>query len=87
MFDTDGTGTISFPEFHQIIMHLLNIPEGKKDNGVNLRASFPKKRIEYFWKLVDDDDSGEIEYNREVLLIIGLRKLRQELILATKYVK
>ena len=47
-YDTDKSGTISFPEFQQLL----------PDLGINL--SMPKQ-IEYF-RLCDKDGSGHIDY-------------------------
>merc|ERR1719240_2120055 len=54
-FDLDGSGCIEQNEFHEMLAVLLNIGETNKND-------LSKDRVYRFWKEIDKDQSGEVDF-------------------------
>jgi len=53
-YDTDKSGEIEEPEFGTMMCEILGIPEGA--------AVLPKDRLQRFWKELDMNDSGSVDF-------------------------
>lgn len=52
-FDTDRTGSICYEEFRDLMFKLMEARDP---------SDIPPKRIEFFWQMVDEDQSGSVEF-------------------------
>merc|ERR1719379_2123429 len=55
LFDDDGSGVIEQREFHRMLAVLLNVGESNKND-------LSRDRVYRFWKEIDKDSSGEVDF-------------------------
>jgi len=53
-FDDNGSGTLEFPEFRDLMKKLLRIRDD---------SALPDNRVRSFWRELDIDNSGEVEFS------------------------
>jgi hypothetical protein len=51
--DEDESGEIEFPEFEKLLYKLLKVPK---------EADLPATRLQHFWKQIDIDGSGSVDF-------------------------
>jgi len=61
-FDTDGSGSIEYAEFYKLLGLLLNLTD---------IAALPESRVKSFWRELDDDHSGVVEFQEFIPWYIG----------------
>merc|ERR1711997_119742 len=61
-FDMDGSGSIEFPEFSELLCVLL---------GVKDISSLPESRIRSFWREIDVDCSGIVDFSEFIPWYLG----------------
>lgn len=61
-FDTDRSGQIEYDEFYQLLGKLLNLDD---------MSDLPESRVKSFWREVDDDGSGVIEFSEFAPWYVG----------------
>lgn len=67
-FDTDGSGQIDYDEFSQLLGKLLNLDD---------MSDLPESRIKSFWRQVDGDRSGVVEFGEFAPWYVGYFGCRQ----------
>jgi hypothetical protein len=55
LFDDDGSGVIEQREFHRMLAVLLNVGESNRND-------LSRDRVYRFWKEIDKDGSGEVDF-------------------------
>merc|ERR1712224_904628 len=53
LFDEDESGEIEFDEFEKLLYKLLKVPK---------EAELPATRLQHFWKQIDIDGSGSVDF-------------------------
>lgn len=61
-FDTDGSGHIEEVEFNMLLGKLLNLPNAE---------ALPQSRVKSFWRELDDDSSGIVEFHEFIPWYLG----------------
>eukprot|EP00930_Biecheleria_cincta_P053457 TRINITY_DN3896_c0_g1_i1.p1 TRINITY_DN3896_c0_g1~~TRINITY_DN3896_c0_g1_i1.p1 ORF type:complete len:706 (+),score=120.61 TRINITY_DN3896_c0_g1_i1:66-2183(+) len=61
-FDTDGSGHIEECEFNMLLGKLLNLTD---------TDALPQSRIKSFWRELDDDNSGSVEFHEFIPWYLG----------------
>lgn len=61
-FDTDGSGHIEEEEFNKLLCKLLNLPNAD---------ALPQSRVKSFWRELDDDSSGIVEFHEFIPWYLG----------------
>jgi len=61
-FDTDASGHIEEVEFKMLLGKLLNLPNAE---------SLPESRVRSFWRELDDDSSGIVEFHEFIPWYLG----------------
>jgi len=54
LLDEDGSGLIEFCEFEKLLYQLMKVPRGQE---------LPANRLEHFWKEIDIDGSGSVNFD------------------------